>query len=85
MRTVSLPVPAEPEVITIQDTLLAALHGHPLEADTTMLRIAPEELIVSASGEIEVGHEAPLWLTAIGTPLTSTSPWRAVVDEFALT
>ena len=82
--TVPLPVPAAPAVTVIHDTLLTAVHAHPVAAVTVVDPEPPVALVVCDEGEMVGTQGAPASLTVNVRPPTVRVPLRGVVEEFAV-
>jgi len=55
--TLPLPVPLAPAVIVIHESLLLAVHAHPLDVDTLIVSVPPDLSIFVVLGEIEYEHD----------------------------
>lgn len=80
-----MPLPLPPAVIVSQDTLLEAVHAHPLKAVTVTLPDAAPEPTVALTGERTNVQAAPSCVTVKLRPAIMRVPVRGVVLVLAVT
>ena len=79
-----MPLPLPPEVIVIQDAVLAAVHVQPAVVVTPTLPAPPLAGAEALVGEI-VNEQGAAWVTVKVFPATVTVPVREVVPVLAAT
>ena len=61
--TLPLPVPGDPDVIVIHETLLTAVQPHPLEVVKTIEPVPEPAIRLVDDGVAEYVQPAPCWVT----------------------
>ncbi len=83
--TLPLPEPLPPAPTEIQDTLLLAVHAHPVAAVTETLPVVAPAPTFADVGEIVGAHAVPACVTVKVAPATVTVAVLAAVPVFATT
>jgi hypothetical protein len=78
------PLPLEPDVIVIQETLLAAVHEHPDGVETPTVPAVAFSETDALAGEIDVVQGAPCCVTVTVCPAIVTVPVREALLAFAV-
>lgn len=82
--TVAAPVPDAAPTTVIQETVLVAVHPHPVEVVRVIVPEPPPATAVREVGVIEYVHVVPAWVTWNVWPATVAVPVREMVPAFAL-
>ena len=83
--TEPFPLPVAPALIVIHESLVAAVHAHPVDGVTAIVPVPAAAVRLADAGEMVGVHGAPAWVIVKVLPPIVSVAVRDVVLAFAAT